>query len=166
MTNSIYVAIPLMGLLAILQTAVLPRIPILGVVPQLLFLVALAWGLSRGLEQGLLWAFIAGLWVDLFSLSPLGLTALAYMVAIGAAVLLQELLPPNRLLIASGMAVLGTLIYLFIYFLTLRLFGLGMSLQVLLETLPVVVLHGILILPIYAAVQAILRALRPKRVEL
>lgn len=166
MTNSIYFAIPFMGLLAVLQTAVLPRVPILGVVPQLLFLLAMAWGLSRGLEQGLLWAFIAGLWVDLFSLSPLGLTALAYMLAVGAAVLLQAVLPPNRILVAGGMAMLGTLIYLLVYFITLRFFGLGMSLQVLLEMLPVALLHGILILPIYVAMQAILRAIQPRRVEL
>ncbi len=166
MTNSIYFAIPFMGLLAILQTAVLPRLPILGVVPQLLFLLAMAWGLSRGLEQGLLWGFIAGLWVDLFSLSPLGLTALGYMLAIGVAVLLQAVLPPNRLLVVSGLAMLGTLLYLLVYFVALRLFGFGMSLQVLLEMLPVVLLHGILILPIFVAVQAVLRAIQPRRVEL
>jgi len=38
-----YAAIPLMAVLAILQTAVLPRIPIAGLEPQLVFLVARPW---------------------------------------------------------------------------------------------------------------------------
>ena len=50
MAVNFYVAIPLMAVLAILQTAVLPRFPIAGLEPQLVFLVALAWGLLRGLE--------------------------------------------------------------------------------------------------------------------
>ena len=62
MAVNFYAAIPLMALLAIVQTAILPRFPIAGVEPQLLFLLALAWGLARGLEEGLVWAFIAGIW--------------------------------------------------------------------------------------------------------
>ena len=79
MGNHLYLAVPLMAVLAVVQTSVLPRFPVLGAVPQLLFLVALAWGILRGLEQGLFWAFIAGFFVDLFSLAPLGISSLAFM---------------------------------------------------------------------------------------
>ena len=85
MAVNFYAAIPLMAVLAILQTAVLPRFPIAGLEPQLVFLVALAWGLLRGLEEGLVWAFIAGLWLDLFSMTPLGLSSLAFMAAVAVA---------------------------------------------------------------------------------
>ncbi|MEZ4515452.1 MAG: rod shape-determining protein MreD [Chloroflexota bacterium] len=166
MSNSIYVAIPLMALLAIAQTAILPRVPVLGMVPQLLFLVALAWGLLRGLEQGLLWAFIAGIFVDLFSLTPIGLSSLAYMLAVTPAILLQGVLPPRRYLVAGLAAILATIIYLLVYFIALRFFDLGMSIDTLLEMLPVALLHGILIVPIYALMQAILNLLQPRRVEL
>ena len=82
MAVNFYAAIPLMAVLAVLQTAVLPRFPIAGLEPQLVFLVALAWGLLRGLEEGLVWAFIAGIWADLFSLTPLGLSSLAFMAGV------------------------------------------------------------------------------------
>lgn len=166
MSNSIYLAIPLMALLSIVQTAILPRVPVLGVVPQILFLVALAWGLLRGLEQGLLWAFIAGIFVDLFSLTPLGLSSLAYMLAVAPAVLLQGVLPPRHLLVAGLMAVLATIIYLLVYFVFLRFFGLGMSIDALLEMLPLALLHGILILPIYGLMQAGIKLAQPRRVQL
>lgn len=165
MSNSIYIAIPLMALLSLIQTAILPRVPVFGVVPQLLFLVALAWGLLRGLEQGLIWAFIAGIFVDLFSLTPMGLSSLAYMIAIGPVILLQNVLPPRRLLVAALLAMLASAIYLMVYFVTLRFFNLGMSLDTLLEMLPVALLHGILILPVYALMQTVIKLLQPRRVE-
>lgn len=166
MSNSIYIALPLMALLAILQSAVLPRMPVFGLVPQLLFLLALAWGLLRGLEQGLIWAFIAGIFVDLLSITPLGLSSLAYMLAIGPAILLLRVLPPHRILMASLLAMLATVIYLLVYFVALRFFGFSMSLDTLLEMLPVALLHGILIVPIYVLMQAAIKMVQPRRVEL
>lgn len=166
MSNSIYIAIPLMALLSIVQSAILPRVPVLGVVPQLLFLVALAWGLLRGLEQGLIWAFVAGIFVDLFSLTPLGLSSLAFMAAVTPAILLQNVLPPRRLLVAALMAMLSTIIYLLVYFIALRFFQLGMSIDALLEMLPLALLHGILIVPIYALMQSAIKMAQPRRVEL
>ena len=61
MRYSIYFAIPLMLLLAVVQTAVLPKFTILGASPQLPFLVALTWGLLHSREEGMIWAFVAGL---------------------------------------------------------------------------------------------------------
>ena len=61
MSSTIYLAIPVMLVLAVVQTAVLPRFPIFGLVPLLPFLVALAWGLLRGMNEGIVWAFVGGL---------------------------------------------------------------------------------------------------------
>jgi hypothetical protein len=60
MPNSVYAAVPLMALLAVGQTAVFARLPILGAVPLIPFLVALLWGLLRGIEEGAIWAFAPG----------------------------------------------------------------------------------------------------------
>lgn len=69
MSLSLYLAFPIMILLLVIQTAVLPRLPIWGVVPQLLLLAAVAWGMLEGLEEGAVWGFIAGFFTDLFSLA-------------------------------------------------------------------------------------------------
>ena len=165
MAVNFWAAIPLMAVLAVLQTAVLPRFPIAGLEPQLLFLVALAWGLLRGLEEGLVWAFIAGLCLDLFSLTPLGLSSLAFMAAVTGPVLLQGILPPRRLPVAALLAGLGTLIYLVFYAIALGLLGHGLTSAGWAGLLPIILLHAVLILPIYLLVQTFLRVTRPRRVE-
>jgi rod shape-determining protein MreD len=161
----IFVAILVMAVLAVVQASVLPRVPIVGIVPQLSFLVALVWGHLRGLEEGLIWAFIAGLFVDLFSLAPLGISSLAFMAGVGLPILLGRILPPRRLLIVVLQAALGTLIYLAVYAVALRVFGHGVSPGGLFDLLPLIGLHAVLVVPIYLLLSTILRAVKPRRVE-
>lgn len=165
MPKHIYVAILLMAALAILHTSVLAQLPVPGAVPQLLFLVALSWGIVRGLEEGLIWAFIAGIFTDLFSLGPLGISALAFMAGVAGPLMLRRALPPHRLLVAMFLAALGTIIYLLVYAAGLRVFGFGIGLDGLIELLPLVGFHAILILPIFLIVDSILRTFLPRRVE-
>jgi rod shape-determining protein MreD len=166
MGNHLYIAVPLMALLAIVESSVLSRFPLAGVTPQLLFVIALAWGIHRGPEEGLIWAFIAGLFTDLFSLAPLGISSLAFMAGVGIPVLLQQVLPPRRLLVAVFSAALGTVIYLTVYAIALRVFGFGASVRGLIDTLPLIVFHAVLIVPVYLLLASLLRVLRPRRVEL
>ncbi len=165
MGNHVYIAIPVMALLAIIQSAILPQFPVAGLSPQLLFIMALVWGNQRGLEEGLIWAFIAGIFVDLFSLAPLGISSLAFMAGVAGPLLLQPILPPRRLLVAMLQAGLGTFIYLAAYAIGLRLFGFGVSVGGLVEMMPLVILHTVLIVPIFLLLGATLRVMRPRRVE-
>lgn len=165
MGNHIYLAIPVMAVLSILHTSVLSRFPIVGVEPQLLFLVALVWAMARGIEEGLVWAFIAGVFNDLFSLAPMGISSLAFMAGVGLPLVFRPILPPRRLLVAMFMAALGTLIYLTVYAIVLRVFGFGVSAGGLIELLPIVILHAVLVLPILLIVESFLKTLRPRRVE-
>ena len=121
MTTAIYLAIPLMAVLVILQSAVLPNFTILGVVPQLMFVATIAWALLRGLREGLLWAFVAGLLTDLFSVGPIGVTSLAMMAAVAAAVFIQRSFPESRIIMPVVLAALATFVFWFIYLLFLRL---------------------------------------------
>ncbi len=166
MSNNIYVAIPLMALLGVIQASILARFPIAGVAPQLLFVVALGWGLVRGLEEGLVWAFVAGVFSDLFSIGPLGLSSLAFMVGVGVPLLLRQALPPRRLMVAILLAALGTLLYLIVYVLVLRVFGRSITLTGFAGLLPLALLHALLIAPVYVLLNNINRALRPRRVEI
>jgi rod shape-determining protein MreD len=121
MSSSIYLALPLMALLVIFQANLLPHFPVFGVVPQLFFLAALAWGMLHGLIEGLFWAFVAGILVDLFSATPLGVTALASMAAVAVAILIKDVLPENRVVVPALMAALATVVFWLIYSILLRL---------------------------------------------
>ncbi len=166
MSSTIYLALPVMLALAVLQTAVLPRFPILGMVPQLPLLVALAWGLLRGINEGIVWAFIGGLCLDLFSVAPLGTTALAFMLAITAVTWIENAFPTSRFFLPVVMAALATLIYLFIYLLLLRLLGQPIDLQTVAKLSPTALLHSALILPIYWIMHLLDQLFRPRPIKI
>jgi rod shape-determining protein MreD len=166
MRSTLYIAIVVMLLLAVVQTAVLPHFPITGLVPQLSFLVALAWALLHGLEEGLVWGFVAGFWLDIFSIGPLGATALAYMAAILVIVWLLQWLPNNHFFIPLVMAALGTLVYLIVYLVFARLLGYGVTTATAVSLLPLILLNAAFMLPVYWLINRLNRLFYPPRVEL
>lgn len=88
--NALYLSLPLLGALAILQSAVLPRFPVAGVHADLVMLMVVAWGLRRGNPQALVWGFVGGFLLDLFSGLPWGgqtlpLLAVAALAGLGGA---------------------------------------------------------------------------------
>ena len=69
-----------MTIVALLQSVLFSRIDLLGARPDLMFLLVLTWAAVRNVDEGLVWAFIGGLLIDLRSGGPLGATALALIV--------------------------------------------------------------------------------------
>lgn len=165
MSGTIFVAIPMMLILAVVQTAVFPYFPLFTLTPQLPFVVSLGWGLQRGPEEGVLWAFVGGFCLDLFSLAPMGTTSLSFMVAVFIASFIAQALPSSRFFLPMFLGVLATLISLVVYFLYLRLLGQATSIELIVNLLPVSILHGGLILPVYWLVYLIDNILRPRRVQ-
>jgi len=80
---SIYLVIPLLLIAGVLQASVVPHLALWGVFPDLPALVVVSWSLLEGTRQGVVWGFIAGLFVDLFSGAPFGAATLSLM-AVGA----------------------------------------------------------------------------------
>lgn len=165
MRSSVYIAIPLLTVLAVLETAVLSRLPLFGQIPQLPFLVALSWGLLRDLEEGVIWAFVGGLIVDLFSVGPTGLTALVWLISIALALLLAQSFPSSRVILPVLISALATILYLVLHMLLLRLFGYQTTLAMAAALLPVALLHAVLILPVYWLMYTVEKRLFPRRVQ-
>ena len=159
-----YLSLPIMALLMVAQSAILPRFPIFVIVPQLELLAALAWGLLRGPNEGVVWAFVGGLLVDLFSSGPMGATPLALMAAVLAVSFVQANLPPNRFLWPIFLGGLGTLVYLFSYYGLARL--LGKSPAGLANLSSTILLHALFMIPIYWPLAALSNILNPRRVEM
>jgi rod shape-determining protein MreD len=64
---------------ALVQTVLLAQVDWWGARPDLMLLVVLVWSVVRGMEEGMVWGFIGGLVIDLFSGGPLGTTVLALL---------------------------------------------------------------------------------------
>lgn len=166
MTISIYLAIPLMLVLGLVETAVLPHFPIFGTTPQLAFLVALAWGLLYGVEEGAVWAFFAGVFTDLFSITPVGVSSLAFMVGITAVIWATQALPTSRVLLPLALAGLATVISFIVEIVLLRLFGTITTFQAVVILPNILLVHALAILPIYWLLYFINRAIPQRRVPL
>ena len=76
-------ATPLLALEAALQASVFSRIALGAAAPQLVLLSVVAWSLVRGPMEGIFWGFAGGLFYDLATGGPVGVSALA-MVAVAA----------------------------------------------------------------------------------
>jgi rod shape-determining protein MreD len=62
----------------LLQTTVLARIRLFGVMPDFMLLVAVAGGITAGPTRGAALGFSSGMLIDLFQPTPLGLSALVF----------------------------------------------------------------------------------------
>lgn len=149
-------------LLALLQVSLMPRLPWLGVRPDLVFLVALAWGMVRGSAEGAIVAFGGGLMLDILSSFPLGGQALALLLTVVA---LSWLGAPfyrgNPLFPAAG-AFLGTWAYHLLLLLLAQLFGQAASWGGTLRyvVLPLSLVETVLMLPVYWLLDRLDRRMR------
>jgi len=64
---------------ALLQATLSPFIKISEVHPDLVFVLVIGWVVLRGLEEGLFWALIGGLSLDLLSGAPFGVFTLSML---------------------------------------------------------------------------------------
>ncbi|MBN1247404.1 MAG: rod shape-determining protein MreD [Anaerolineae bacterium] len=74
---SLYYGIPILLLAAVLQSAWLEDLHIIGGRPDLVLLLAVTWSIIRGAEEGALWGFVGGVFCDLLSGGGFGLWTLS-----------------------------------------------------------------------------------------
>ncbi|RIK56196.1 MAG: rod shape-determining protein MreD [Chloroflexi bacterium] len=106
-----YLMIPLILLAGLLQSTAATRIKINGVKPDLVLILVVVGTLVYGPRLGLLWAFIGGVMLDIFSGGPLGASSLALMAAVLVAGIGHRTLSRFNLLVPIGAMALGTAVY-------------------------------------------------------
>lgn len=167
MKNSVYLVFPVMFLMLILQAAILPRFPLLGMVPQLSLLAATSWGLLRGPEEGALWAFIGGFLLDLYTSGPIGAMALSMMLAVFVVSLIRQNFPTSNFFLPILYAVLATIIYLASYLLLVSLLSPGqVSAGAVTVLAPTILLNALIMLPVHWLMSRLERFVNPRRVEI
>lgn len=75
---------------ALLQAAWVAKVSLWGAQPNLVLVVVVGWSLLRAGREGLLWAMVGGVMLDLFSAAPLGTFTVALLITALAATLLDE----------------------------------------------------------------------------
>jgi rod shape-determining protein MreD len=162
------VGIPLLIVLAILQTTVFADIHFFDGRPDIVLLAVIGWGLAGGDRQGMVWGLIGGLLLDSFSGLPLGSSAISLILIAFLVSLYAERVWEANLLMPIGIALGASLIF---HFLSLGwLFTMGRNLDLPFSItrviLPTSILNMILILPIYQLMYGLHRRLYPPEIEI
>ena len=110
-----YLMVPLLLLCALLQSTTLARFKLAGVKPELVLLVVVIGAMVYGARSGVLWAFVAGIGLDLFSGGPFGASSLALMASALVAGLGHRPFSRFNLLVPLAAAALGTLAFAAVY---------------------------------------------------
>jgi len=83
---------------ALIETTVIPEIPIFEVQANLLLTLAVLAAVLMGIEDGLVWAFLGGLLVDMLTPArPIGATTFALLIMVGLAVAATRFVGQTRL---------------------------------------------------------------------
>jgi rod shape-determining protein MreD len=149
-----FLTVPLLALLAMLQTAVFRQILFLDGSLDLLLVAVICWSLLRP-EEGLAWAMLGGIFADIFSGGPFGTTSIAYLLVAISVGALHDRLWTHSPLAVMAIALFGTIIAHLASVAMLVLFGHSLEVGYLLTyvTLPTAFLDTIASVPVYLALR-------------
>ena len=161
------IAIPVLGVLAILQSSVVSRLPLLHGSSDLIMLAIIAWTLQKKTQTAWQWCIIGGLVTNITSAVPFGVPLIGYSIITGIALLLRRRVWQVPVLAMFLVTFLGTLVTQGITLFVLRL--VGSPIPVLesfnLIILPSMLLNLLLAIPIYALAVELARWLYPEELE-
>jgi rod shape-determining protein MreD len=84
-----------------MEVTVASRIHVADAQPQVVLVIAVLLTLTIGFEEGIAWAFVGGLFLDLLAFRPLGSTVFGLLVVVGLAAAISPVLA--RIRIASSL---------------------------------------------------------------
>jgi rod shape-determining protein MreD len=161
------VAIPVLGILIMLQSAVISRITLLHGTADLLLLALAAWALQEQVRTAWLWGLVAGVFFSIASALPLGVVPAGYFLTIGIALVLKRRVWKAPILAMFLATFLGTLITQ--GFSIIGILASGTFLPLLdslnLITLPSLLLNLLLALPMYIIISDLAVWMHPKEME-
>jgi rod shape-determining protein MreD len=120
---TIYLVVPLLAVVAILQTTIVPGFAVWGVFANLPLLVVVSWSLLRGPREGAVWGFIAGLMVDLLSGAPFGAATLSLIIVGFLTGLGETTVFRTRIALPMVAMLLATIVYDLLFLLVVQISG-------------------------------------------
>lgn len=157
------VAIPLLALAVILQSAVMPGFALLSGTADLLLVMLAAWALQPGVTTGFQWALLGSLMMSLLSHLPWFIYLLGYGGMVLLARGLQKRVWQVPLLAMFSVTFAGTLLMHLMSFAYLRLAGNAASISdtMGLITLPSVLLNLLIAIPLFGMMRDLSRWVFP-----
>jgi hypothetical protein len=157
------IAIPLLGLAVIAQSAIVGQFSLLAGYADLLLVILAAWALQEGVTTSFQWAFLASVMVSFVSHLPWIIYFIGYFGVVFLAFLLQRRVWQVPLLAMVSVTFLGTLFMHILSFLYLRLSGTPLSFadSMGLITLPSLLLNMLIAFPLFIMMRDLARWVFP-----
>ncbi|MFN2176777.1 MAG: hypothetical protein ACK2U3_12570 [Anaerolineales bacterium] len=148
---SIWISIPILGSLLILQTVILSRITLLHGSADLIMLAVISWALQKRVKTAWFWAIIGGLLVGVVSAVPFFIPVLGFLMIIAIAAVLRQRVWQVPILAMFVTTFIGTLVVQIISAIALNISGTPLEIfdVLFLITLPSLLLNLLLAAPIY-----------------
>jgi rod shape-determining protein MreD len=157
------IAVPVILLAVILQSAIISRVTLLSGVADLPLVMLAAWAMQDEVETAWHWSVAAGLLVGFVSGIYWLVPVLAYLFVVGLAQMLQRRVWQAPLLAMFSVTFLGTIGLSVFSLVALRLAGISLSVADVfgLLTLPSILLNMLLAIPVYAVMRDLARWVYP-----
>ncbi|HUV27746.1 MAG: hypothetical protein WA997_10350 [Anaerolineales bacterium] len=165
---AILLAIPILGLMVIVQSAVFSQVQLLYGTTDLVLLIVVAWAVQERVTTAWHWGIIAGVLASLATAVPAIAIIPTYVVITGVAIYMRRIFWQRPLLAMITATVLATLISQIITIAVLVINGTPIPLieAFYLITIPSVLLNLLLAIPIYALIGDLANWLYPEAIEI
>ena len=166
---SLGLGIPLFLIAMLLQATVLSQLRVFGGQPDLILVIVLAWSTLDQDQEGLVWAFVGGLFMNLISGVPFGVSSLALLPVAFVVSRTEAALYRASLILPALLMAAGALAYHILYLLLLN-FLVGQPIEwrssLTFVTLPSILFDVILIVPALRILGSWHDRLHPRSVRL
>jgi rod shape-determining protein MreD len=161
---SVLISIPTLGLIAILQSAVVSRLPVNRGTADLMLVLLVAIALQKEVKTAWQWSIVGGLLIDFFSGLPFGIFTVSYLAATGLALTLRERIWRFSFLMQLLVVLIGTFISQGLTYLVIFLQGGNLEVGAVLQaiTMPSVILNFMLSIPIFILTRDVLEQFAPQ----
>jgi rod shape-determining protein MreD len=164
---TIYLVVPLLVIVAVLQASVVSHLPIWGVFVDLPVLIVASWGLLEGAREGVIWGFIAGVVIDLLSGAPFGAATLSLMAVGFLAGLGKNSAFGSHVIFLAVTMLLATIVYSLLFLSIVRISGQTVLWwdSLLHIVLPSAVLNAVLMPLVFAVMRLVHRRVSQEEME-
>jgi len=165
MRRAILTAIPVLGLVIMLQISIASRIMLLSGNVDLLLLVVAAWGLQERVRASWIWGVVASILAGLVSGVPWYIYLIGYISVVGLARLLVHRIWQAPLLAMFAVTFIGTLELLMLTYVQRTIFEVPLSFNEVFSqiVLPTVLLNLLLAIPVHALIRNLAGWLYPEK---
>ncbi len=166
MRRAILSAIPVLGLVMMLQISIASRIMLLSGNVDLLLLVVAAWGLQERVRAAWIWGLVASLLAGLVSGVPWYIYLIGYLSVVGMARLMVHHIWQAPLLAMFAVTFIGTLELLMLTFVQRTILEVPLSFSDVFSQiiLPTVLLNLLLAIPVHSLIRDLAKWLYPEDV--